>query len=302
MLDLQYEQLIRAAALNWLTNEDPDQSRPFRFEDLAQFSFQGRSIPLMDHQKGIRKPSHMAAALSIRTTYTPPGRPRPYEDHVGSEGLHRYKYRGNDPQHPENVALRVAMTHHLPLIWFYGALPGLYVALRPIWIVGEEPSQLQFVVAAGVEDTLIAPGRAVDSDQRAYVQRLTRQRIHQPVFRVQVLTAYEHQCAICRLRYDELLDAAHILPDGHPRGTPDVVNGLALCKIHHAAYDQNLIGVRPDLKVIVRQDIQLDLDGPMLRHGLQEMNQVELVVPRSRADRPDPSRLEERYEEFRRAG
>lgn len=57
---------------------------------------------------------------------------------------------------------------------------------------------------------------------------------------------------MCRLRYSSLLDAAHILPDGHPRGAPVVPNGLSLCRIHHAAYDQNLLGVRPDLVVEVR--------------------------------------------------
>ncbi len=256
----------------------------------------------MDLQKGIRKPRHMAAALSIRTRYTPPGEMRPYDDQIGSEGLHRYKYRGTDPQHPDNVALRVALRYGLPLIWFYGALPGVYVAIRPVWIVGEEPGQLQFVVAADAVEKLVQPGAGTDDDQRAYFERLTKQRIHQPVFRVQVLAAYQHQCAICRLRYDSLLDAAHILPDGHPRGTPEVVNGLSLCKIHHAAYDQNLLGIRPDLKVEVRRDVQVEHDGPMLLHGLQEMNQVDLWVPLSPAARPDPSRLEERYEQFRRAG
>src|SRR3989304_615457 len=40
---------------------------------------------------------------------------------------------------------------------------------------------------------------------------------------------FRQECAICRLRHEELLDAAHILPDGHPRGEPVVPNGLALC-------------------------------------------------------------------------
>ena len=302
MLDLPYEQLVRAAALNWLDVKDPARSRTFRFEELAEFTFRGQRIPLLDRQKGIRKPAHMEAALSIRTRYTAPGQAKPYEDQVGVEGDHRYKYRGTDRYHPENVALRVALENSLPLIWFYGLLPGRYVAIRPLWIVDEEPTQLQFVVSESVAASALVPRANVDTDQRAYLERLTRHRIHQPVFRVQVLAAYEHQCAICRLRYDGLLDAAHILPDGHPRGTPEVVNGLSLCKIHHAAYDQNLLGVRPDLKVVVRRDIQVDRDGPMLLHGLQEMNQVELAVPHARAARPDPSRLEERYEEFRRAG
>ena len=54
------------------------------------------------------------------------------------------------------------------------------------------------------------------------------------------------------------------------RGAPVVPNGLSLCKIHHAAYDENFLGVRPDLVVEVRADVD-QIDGPMLRHGLQEM-------------------------------
>ncbi|MGI8867651.1 MAG: HNH endonuclease [Mycobacteriales bacterium] len=54
------------------------------------------------------------------------------------------------------------------------------------------------------------------------------------------MVAYETRCAVCRIGHRELLDAAHILPDTHPRGEPVVPNGLALCKIHHAAYDRNI--------------------------------------------------------------
>jgi hypothetical protein len=43
--------------------------------------------------------------------------------------------------------------------------------------------------------------------------------------------------------------------------------------------------------------------GPMLRHGLQELHGARLLVlARQTHDRPDPSRLEERYEQFRAAG
>ncbi len=54
---------------------------------------------------------------------------------------------------------------------------------------------------------------------------------------------------MCRLRHEELLEAAHILPDGHPQGLAVVPNGLALCKLHHAAFDSYIIGVTPDLEV-----------------------------------------------------
>jgi putative restriction endonuclease len=106
---------------------------------------------------------------------------------------------------------------------------------------------------------------------------------------------------MCRLRHAELLDAAHILPDGHPLGNPVVPNGLALCKIHHAAFDSNILGVRPDLVVEVQRRILDEIDGPMLRHGLQELHGSRLLIPRSRASHPDRDRLEYRYEEFSRA-
>jgi hypothetical protein len=52
-----------------------------------------------------------------------------------------------------------------------------------------------------------------------------------------VLAAYRHQCSLCRLKHEELLDAAHIIPDADPEGEPVVSNGLALCRLHHSAFD-----------------------------------------------------------------
>lgn len=302
IVDLLVERRLRDMVMQWLYERDPSRSRTFGFEELHGFSFEGEPLPLMDRQRGIRKPARCIAALSIRTTFTPPGERPPYDDAVGSDGLPRYKYRGLDPRHPENVALRAALECKLPLIWFVGAAPGRYVPVYPVWIVGDDPGALEFTLALDDAQLLVQPGVAADADHRAYVERVTRQRVHQPLFRAKVLEAYDHQCAICRLRYDSLLDAAHILPDGHPRGVPEVPNGLSPCKIHHAAYDQNLLGISPDLVVAVREDVQLDMDGPMLRHGLQEMNGMRIAVPGVRAARPDPDRLAERYDAFLRAG
>lgn len=105
----------------------------------------------------------------------------------------------------------------------------------------------------------------------------------------------------CSLRESELLDAAHIVPDKDPLGQPIVPNGLSLCKIHHAAFDRNILGVRPDLVVEVRNDILTKKDGPMLRHGLQECHGTQILMPRRQEDRPDPDLVEIRYERFREA-
>lgn len=292
---------LRQEAMAWLDARVLHEGDLLRREELAAFTFEGRNIPLIDPQRGIRKPRVLQAALSIRTTYTPEGRERPYEDREGPDGLLRYKYRGQDPSHPENVALLRAHERRLPLIWFIGIAPGLYHPLYPVRLVANEPDHLQFVVTVDEAQRFVPASSPMEEALRSYVRRLTNQRLHQPVFRARVLHAYETRCAMCRLGHARLLDAAHILPDGHPRGRPVVPNGLALCKIHHAAFDQNILGVRPDLHVEVRQDILDEIDGPMLQYGLQGTAGTTLTVPRSRSAKPDRSALEERYEEFRSA-
>ena len=283
---------------------------------INSFVFDGEPIRLIV-QPGIRKPARLTAALTIRTTYTPPGADAPYEDEVGPDGSLHYKWRGTDPAHPDNQALREAMLRRAPLAYFYPVARGVYQALYPAFLVEEDPQAYEFAVDLGEPAELGELGGLGEpgdfgepSDQkesagtrltRRYARRLTLQRLHQVMFRPRVLRAYESRCALCRLGHAPLLDAAHILPDRHERGEPIVSNGLAMCKIHHAAYDANIIGIRPDRVVEVRHDVLAEHDGPMLRHGLQEMHGSAIFVPRSRRDRPDPSRLEERYVEFRAA-
>ncbi|HOX33642.1 MAG TPA: HNH endonuclease, partial [Spirochaetales bacterium] len=101
-----------------------------------------------------------------------------------------------------------------------------------------------------------------------------------------------------RLRHPELLDAAHIVPDSDDRGTPIVQNGLSLCKIHHAAYDHDILGVSPDFEVKIRSDILKERDGPMLLHGLQELDGTKIALPARASDRPARERLEFRYRSF----
>jgi putative restriction endonuclease len=291
---------LRAAAfahLDQLQRLTPDGA--LRSADINAFNFEGH-VQRLIVQTGIWKPAGLDAALSIRTTYTPPNELPPYADDIGADGRVRYKYRGTDPNHSDNRALREAMRSGRPLIYFVGVASGRYSAHYPVWITSEDRNQLDFTVA-------VDEGQRIgDADltwaNRDYVLRLTKQRLHQPVFRTRVLRAYADTCAICRLRHVELLDAAHIIADGKPTGIPVVPNGLALCKIHHAAYDANLVGIRPDLVVEVQRRVLAEVDGPMLLHGLQEMSGVRILIPRARDAQPDKIRLEERYAEFREVG
>jgi len=61
-----------------------------------------------------------------------------------------------------------------------------------------------------------------------------------------MLAAYGGRCAITNLPEPRLRDAAHIISDTDEElGQPIVPNGLPLSKIHHAAFDANLIGIIP---------------------------------------------------------
>ena len=98
----------------------------------------------------------------------------------------------------------------------------------------------------------------------------------------------------------ELLDAAHILDDKDPRGEPWVSNGLALCKIHHAAFDAHLIGIDPDFRVHVAERLRAQHDGPMLE-ALKRLQSTTIHLPARERDRPDRDRLAERFEAFKAA-
>ena len=220
-----------------------------------------------------------------------------------NDGLLRYKWRGNDPQHFENRGLREAMQRGLPLIWFCAVGVGLYRPVFPVYLLWEEPERQQFVVDPDIARGLVDRETPVTEHLRRYILRETRQRLHQPVFRATVLRAYEVRCAVCALRHQQLLDAAHIVADRDEEGVASVRNGLALCKIHHAAYDCHVLGIRPDLVVEIRPDLLAEIDGPMLEHGLKGRHGQRLMaVPPVRAERPDPTLLDRRYAAFRAAG
>jgi putative restriction endonuclease len=135
--------------------------------------------------------------------------------------------------------------------------------------------------------------------EKRYITRAVKQRLHQQEFRVLVLHAYHEQCTMCRLRHPQLLDAAHILPDREERSRPEIPNGLSLCKIHHGAFDIGIVGVDPDYRIHVRKDVLDEHDGPMLRHGLQELHGHRLALPKRQRDRPNRDYLAERYGRFR---
>ena len=300
VVDADFDLRLREAALTWIRIQQLKGDGLVTWRDLMDFQFEGTTVALIG-QQGIRKPASLDAALTITTTFQPDPTKRPYADEIGSDGLMRYKWQGLDAGNYWNVSLRHAMERQLPLIYFVGIATGTYQAIAPVYLVAEEPQQAQFVVALSHDELVVAHNSTDVVELRRYAGVMTRQRLHQPVFRARVLRAYASRCALCHLGHAGLLDAAHIRSDSEG-GDPVVPNGIAMCKLHHATFDQNILGVDPKLQIHVRGDVLHEIDGPTLQHSIKELNGSRIAVPSSRRSRPDPALLEERFERFRLAG
>lgn len=296
---------LRHAAFNWLHEQVSIHGDVLTRDLLTEgFNYSSEKITFLG-PKGIWKPKAFEIPLSITTILD-----GPYPDALSNDGFLLYKYRGTDPNHSDNVGLRTAMKKQIPLIYFNNVVKGRYHAIWPVFIVGDEPSSLTFKVIADDEKHIFIEDNnyltVADSNEekfrRNYITATVYQRMHQRSFRERVLSAYQEQCALCRLKHRELLDAAHIIPDSDPDGEPIVSNGLSLCKLHHAAFDGQFIAITPDYNVEVREDLLQETDGPMLKHGLQGMHGGKIILPKDKALQPNQDFLARRYQLFKDAG
>jgi putative restriction endonuclease len=276
-------------------------------EDLkAGFFVDGERVPLINPQRGIFKPQRMTHLLSIRTVIPRRGARVWYDDQLnvhrqiyeGQEGV-EYAFMGQDPDAAENRWLREAFERSIPVIYFLGVAPGRYQAIAPTFVANWQAFALkaQLVFGDPLEPRPSLPETAVD---RRYALRQVKTRLHQASFRSAVIDAYGGRCALTRLPEQRLLDAAHIVPDGHSRwGQPVVPNGMPLSKLHHAAFDAQLIGVDPDFVIHVSDRLLDQQDGPLLE-SIKALAGQQILLPKRREDWPDKSRLEHRFDLFRR--
>lgn len=275
----------------------------------AGFTFEGERIPLINPQRGIFKPRVMEHLLSILTAYPRTGariwyddQRRVHEQIERGDELIDYAFMGSDPAAADNRWLREAWEAQTPILYFLGVAPTRYMKIWPTYVAEWRPSelkvQLAFSAIAETSEAKIVWGVS-EPPARRYSFQLIRQRLHQATFREAVLTAYGNRCAISGLPEPRLLDAAHIIADGHiDLGQPIVPNGLPMSKIHHAAFDANLIGIDPDFRIHVSEALLSIDDGPMLEHGFKDMAGQAIRLPGRPRDYPDRDRLAERFERF----
>lgn len=140
---------IRLAAFDWLARQAELHGDLLPWALLLWgFEHRGERIPLVS-QQGIFKPRALELPISIRTSAEPH-----YDDSFGADGLLHYRYRGTDPEHHDNRLLRETYRRRVPLAYFHGLAKGRYVAVWPVYIVGDDPQGLTFIVA--VDDAAVA--------------------------------------------------------------------------------------------------------------------------------------------------
>jgi putative restriction endonuclease len=310
----EHDRLLRRAAF------DRVRDLSHRYTDLVPldvlqegFMFNGRRISFGSFFSGIFRPRelHGPAALALVTAPPKSGRPRPYED-TYDETTGRFGYRFRDPgsasaraltqAEADNLKLTEAHRLGVPIVYFRGIAPGQYTPLAPVFVTEIDPKLRTAALQVGLPLADTTPeGLVSDEATRRYATREAAYRLHQHRFRRAVLQAYGTRCTICSLKEASLLQAAHIVEDRHPLGGATVINGLALCAIHHLAYDRNLVGIDPDGVVHIHARLLHEIDGPMLKNGLQHFHGARILQPSRLADRPDRERLALRFESFEAA-
>jgi len=266
------------------------------------FNFRGLRVPFLNRAYGIYRAAGVQRGLAALSVNSSPKQIR-YQDEQTPDGV-LCRYQGDDPDNHFNRWLRSAHLLDVPLVYFVGTRPNWYRPIYPTFVARDEPAELRVLLTFGKMRGPYderEPVHIPDEIERRYVVREVKQRIHQAQFRGAVLPAYRDRCAICRLREVRLLDAAHIVADAEEAGEPVISNGLSFCSIHHRAFDEDLVGIDPNLRVHVSPRLLEDEDGPML-DVLKGFHGTAIEAPSRRLWQPDPERLAVRFERFSGAG
>lgn len=112
--------------------------------------------------------------------------------------------------------------------------------------------------------------------------RPRRQRDQQ--FVIDVLENYRYSCAFCGFHavlngQATGIDAAHVQWHAH-RGPDDVENGVALCKLHHWAFDKGILGIDEDECICIADLFVAQRDGGLPIESLA--NRPLAVTPRDK--------------------
>ncbi len=133
----------------------------------------------------------------------------------------------------------------------------------------DEPSEAEIENAQTELKQAVAGEPRLTEAEDEFIER--RQRARDAAFTRLVKEAYDDTCAMCRQSRETTdgqpeVEAAHIYPK-EQNGRDDIRNGIALCRLHHRAFDSGWLSLTDDYTILVR-------DCPD-RNGYHEFKQLE---------------------------
>ncbi len=264
--------------------------------ELAKGVVVSGEVVLLKGPQGIFKPRQLSdGPLTIMSTLG-----SHYEDELldDSNTLY-YDYAPVSREH-ENVGLKRLMAGQIPVILLQQVKPKPrpeYMVVAPLFIEGANDQRRQFTLSTRAEVVVrpVSEGALVLREiRRAYGEATVRTRLHQAYFRRDVLAVYRGRCSVCELQTRPLLQGAHIVPDAAAEGVAAVQNGLALCSLHHTAYDRDILRISPDYEIKVDRRWISSRD-PFAKVALTEFEGRQLILPSDVAHRPNRDFLAHRF-------
>jgi putative restriction endonuclease len=156
---------------------------------------------------------------------------------------------------------------------------------------GEAPLEIEVLHELGENPQAVAEEEIEQkvAPERKFAIASTKRALRETDFRERVLAAYGHQCAMCGMQL-RLLDAAHILPVNAPGSTDETSNGVALCTLHHRAFDRSLVTFDGEYKTYFDEDQAEEFARTGHQGGLQDFRKALrplILLPPDKKDRPD---------------
>jgi len=180
---------------------------------------------------------------------------------------HRLLYRAADSLAKEKLVSRPTATIHLTnkKEWmltedgFDKALKLLNMPKSQKELLPIKSFEVQKVVKNLIETEPSENYSPFDTDKQ--IEKATREStIRTRGFRMAVIDVYDYKCAFCGLKINSPgtllweVEAAHIVPHNE-KGKDDVLNGVALCRLHHWAFDVGWLAIENDFTIRVSSKI-----------------------------------------------
>lgn len=267
--------------------------------ELRTFESGGERV-FLKGQQGIFKPAELSEPLSITSTID-----SPYNDSTVEGTRVLYDFLPKSREH-DNDGLKRCAELELPLIYLLQVKrrPNPeYVVFAPVYVIGwdekartflvdlseQQPGEVASPVPAKRQLDLSWVRRATANEvrelTRTYIVTTVQRRLRDAKFRNRILKAYRERCAVCGLTIRALLDAAHVTSDRDPKGAIEISDGIALCSIHHRAFECGMLTYDDGYRVRIHLPEKTDI-GEGEQQMLLAFEGKLLHVPRREEWRP----------------